>query len=70
MHLREFTVTLPVPVAEVVTALRARGIEPGVVVGEHRLLVCVTELVSQSDIDILAGALAAVVAPELAEEQK
>jgi glycine dehydrogenase subunit 1 len=70
VHLREFTVSLPVPAADVVTALRARGIEPGVVVGERRLLVCVTELVSQSDIDALAGALAAVVAPELAEEQK
>lgn len=69
VHLREFTVTLPVPAAEVVSALRAQGIEPGVVVDEHRLLVCVTELTSQSDIDRLASALAAVVAPELAEEQ-
>lgn len=69
VHLREFTVTLPVPAADVVTALRARGIEPGVVVGAHRLLVCVTELTSQHDIDRLASALAAVVAPELAEEQ-
>lgn len=70
VHLREFTVTLPVPAADVVTALRARGIEPGVVVGAHRLLVCVTELTSQHDIDRLASALAAVVAPELAEETK
>lgn len=70
VHLREFTVTLPVPAADVVTALRAQGIEPGVVVGAHRLLVCVTELTSQHDIDRLASALAAVVAPELAEETK
>ena len=71
VHLREFTVTFADVTAEaVVTALRTKGIEPGVVVGERRLLVCVTELVSQSDIDVLAGALAAVVAPELAEEQK
>lgn len=70
VHLREFTVTLPLPAADVVAALRRQGIEPGVVVGEHRLLVCVTELTSQDDIDRLTSALAAVVTPELAEEQK
>ncbi len=51
-------------------ALRASGIEPGVVVDEHRLLVCVTELTSQADIDTLAGALAEVTASDLfAKEQ-
>lgn len=70
VHLREFTVALPAPASDVVTALRRKGIEPGVVVGEHRLLVCVTEMTTQSDIDTLAAALAAVTAPALAEEKK
>ncbi|MGI0519787.1 aminomethyl-transferring glycine dehydrogenase, partial [Microbacterium maritypicum] len=71
VHLREFTVTFADVTAEaVVTALRASGIEPGVVVDEHRLLVCVTELTSQADIDTLAGALAEVTASDLfAKEQ-
>jgi glycine dehydrogenase subunit 1 len=70
VHLREFTVTFAdVPAAEVVTALRAQGIEPGVVVGEHRLLVCVTELISQADIDRLASALAVVLASDLAAKE-
>lgn len=61
VHLREFTVTFADVTAEaVVTALRTKGIEPGVVVGERRLLVCVTELTTQADIDTLAGALAEV----------
>lgn len=63
VHLREFTVTFAGVTADlVVSALRAQGIEPGVVVGDHRLLVCVTELTSQADIDTLAGALAEVTA--------
>lgn len=63
VHLREFTVTFADVTADaVVTALRTQGIEPGVVVGEYRLLVCVTELTSQSDIDRLAAALAEVTA--------
>ncbi|MCK2035340.1 aminomethyl-transferring glycine dehydrogenase subunit GcvPA [Microbacterium sp. SSW1-49] len=70
VHLREFTVTLPIAASVVVDALRAQGIEPGVVVGEHRLLVCVTELTSQADIDRLAGALAAVTASDLAAEEQ
>ncbi|VXB46783.1 Glycine dehydrogenase (decarboxylating) (glycine cleavage system P1 protein) [Microbacterium sp. 8M] len=71
LHLREFAVELPVPAADVVAALRAQGIEPGVVTGERTLLVCVTEATGQSDIDRLAAALAAVVAPSPipAEEQ-
>ncbi|MGW9628753.1 aminomethyl-transferring glycine dehydrogenase subunit GcvPA [Microbacterium sp. NPDC055521] len=70
LHLREFTVSLPIPASDVVRALREKGIEPGVVVGEHRLLVCVTEVTTQSDIDTLVAALAAVTAPALAEETK
>ncbi len=60
-HLREFTIDVSgagVAAAGVVDALRMQGIEPGVVVAEHRLLVCVTEMTSQSDIDRLASALA------------
>ncbi len=67
VHLREFTIELAqATAAEVVTTLRAEGIEPGVVVGERTLLVCVTEMTSQEDIDRLASALAAVAAPALA----
>lgn len=58
VHLREFTVTLPVPAAEIVAAGRAEGIEPGLIVGEHRLLVCVTEMTTQADIDRLAELIA------------
>lgn len=62
LHLREFTIDLDgVRAADVVTALRAQGIEPGIVVGEHTLLVCVTEAVSAADIDRLAAAVAASV---------
>lgn len=61
LHLREFAVELPIPAADVVAALRAEGIEPGVVVAERTLLVCVTEVIGRSDIDRLAAALAAVV---------
>jgi len=43
----------------VVTALRADGIEPGIVVDESTLLVCVTEATSAADIDRLAAAIAA-----------
>lgn len=41
-------------------AARARDIEPGVVVGEHRLLVCVTEVTTQADIDRLVTTLAEI----------
>lgn len=68
VHLREFTVTLPVPAASVVTALRREGIDPGVILDDHRLLVCVTELTSKADIDRLASALAAVVTSESASD--
>ena len=61
MHLREFTIDLSgagLTATGVVDALRAEGIEPGVPVGEQRLLVCVTEMTSQLDIDRLAAAVA------------
>lgn len=59
VHLREFTIEIEGHTATgLVTALRAEGIEPGVVVGEHTLLVCVTDMTSAADIDRLAEALA------------
>jgi len=63
LHLREFTVTFAGrTAAEVVEALRADGIEPGIPVGERTLLVCVTDVTTQSDIDRLAAAVARVTA--------
>ncbi|WP_407361459.1 aminomethyl-transferring glycine dehydrogenase subunit GcvPA [Microbacterium sp. LBN7] len=60
LHLREFTVRfVAARAADVVTALRAQGIEPGVVLDERTLLVCVTEATSAADIDRLADAIAA-----------
>ncbi|MGN6220486.1 MAG: aminomethyl-transferring glycine dehydrogenase subunit GcvPA [Microbacterium sp.] len=60
LHLREFTVRFDAARASgIVTALRADGIEPGVVVDEHTLLVCVTDATSAADIDRLAAAIAA-----------
>ncbi len=59
VHLREFTIDLAgLTAAGVVEALRTEGIEPGVPIGDHTLLVCVTELTSQSDIDRLAAGIA------------
>ena len=61
VHLREFTIDLSgagLTASGVIDALRAEGIEPGVPVGEQRLLVCVTEMTSQLDIDRLAAAIA------------
>ncbi len=60
LHLREFTLDLSgtgLTARGVIDALRRDGFEPGVAVGEHLLLVCVTELTPQSDIDHLAAAL-------------
>lgn len=54
-HIREFEVILPVPAEELVQTLRGRGIEPGVVTDSHRLLVCVTEMTTQADIDTLVS---------------
>ncbi|MFE6736422.1 aminomethyl-transferring glycine dehydrogenase subunit GcvPA [Microbacterium sp. NPDC057650] len=67
LHLREFTVTVPSAPA-LVEALRAEGIEPGVIVDERTLLVCVTDATPASDIDRLAAAIAAAIDHE--EESK
>lgn len=77
LHLREFTVDVSGTgrtAAELIAALRAEGIEPGVAVGEELLLVCVTELTSQADIDRLATSLAAACGtatdPQIPQEQR
>jgi glycine dehydrogenase subunit 1 len=65
LHLREFVVDLSgasVTSHSIVETLRAQGIEPGVVVGEYELLVCVTEMTTQNDIDRLSDAVASAVA--------
>ncbi|GAA2937107.1 aminomethyl-transferring glycine dehydrogenase subunit GcvPA [Microbacterium luteolum] len=68
LHLREFTVRFaPARAADVVTALRAQGIEPGVVLDERTLLVCVTEATSAADIDRLADAVSAFVSDDSKE---
>lgn len=68
LHLREFTVRFAVArAADVVTALRAQGIEPGVVLDERTLLVCVTEATSAADIDRLADAVSAFVSDDSKE---
>jgi glycine dehydrogenase subunit 1 len=73
LHVREFTVTFAsTTAADVVAALRAEGIEPGVPVGAHTLLVCVTDVTSQADIDRLASAIsrhAASLSTHVLEEQ-
>lgn len=63
LHLREFAVDLResgLSAAALIAGARARGIEPGVAIDEHTLLVCVTEMNTQADIETLADALAAV----------
>jgi glycine dehydrogenase subunit 1 len=68
LHLREFTVGFAAArAADVVTALRAQGIEPGVVLDERTLLVCVTEATSAADIDRLAAAISASVSDDSKE---
>lgn len=65
VHLREFTINLTgtsVNADELVAALRADGIEPGVPLDDDTLLVCVTEVTTQADIDRLAAAVAESVA--------
>ncbi|GAA2031659.1 aminomethyl-transferring glycine dehydrogenase subunit GcvPA [Agromyces tropicus] len=69
-HMREFAVDVSdagLTAADVVRALRAEGIEPGVPAGEHELVVCVTELTTQRDIDRLATAVTGLVAASAAE---
>jgi glycine dehydrogenase subunit 1 len=58
LHLREFTVRFAdARATDVITALRAQGIEPGVAIDDQTLLVCVTEATSAADIDRLADAI-------------
>lgn len=60
VHLREFTIDLSqsgVTADALIIALQVQGIEPGVVLDDGRLLICVTELTSQTDIDRLADAI-------------
>lgn len=62
VHLREFVLDVSGSgrtAAALVDAVRRQGIEPGVVLDDHRLLVCVTEVHRQSDIDRLVDALGA-----------
>ncbi|MGV8911995.1 MAG: aminomethyl-transferring glycine dehydrogenase subunit GcvPA [Rhodoglobus sp.] len=69
LHLREFVIDLSgtsVTAEALVGRLRAEGIEPGVVIAEHELLVCVTEVTTQADIDRLVTSMAAVLGTTLA----
>ncbi|MRX43827.1 aminomethyl-transferring glycine dehydrogenase subunit GcvPA [Agromyces kandeliae] len=69
-HLREFAIDVAgagLTANGIVDALRAEGIEPGVPAGEHELVVCVTEMTSQRDIDRLAAAITGLVAASAAE---
>jgi glycine dehydrogenase subunit 1 len=59
-HFREFALDLEgagLTAAEAIDGLRREGIEPGVEIGPHRLLVCVTELNTKRDIDRYADLL-------------
>jgi glycine dehydrogenase subunit 1 len=61
--IREFAVTLPRPVDEVVEHCAARGVNPGLALHEHdALLVAITEGRSRADIDRLADVVAEAVA--------
>ena len=61
--IREFAVTLPAPVEEVVERCAAQGVNPGLALPEHNaLLVAITERRSRKDIDRLASTLAQAVA--------
>ncbi len=62
-HFREFVIDVEaagLTAGEVIEALRREGYEPGVPVGTHRLLVCVTERNTRSDIDAYVAALSAL----------
>jgi glycine dehydrogenase subunit 1 len=53
--IREFAVTLPAPVHDVVERCAAQGVNPGLALpGHDALLVAITELRTRADIDRLA----------------
>lgn len=54
-HIREFAVRTDRPVAEIVAAGRTLGIEPGVVLDDHTLCVCVTETHNIDDLNKLVA---------------
>lgn len=61
VHFREFTIDVSragLSANGLVQRLRALGIEPGVPIAEHQLVVCVTEVNTAADIDALATAVA------------
>ncbi len=61
--IREFAVTLPTPVEDVVEHCAAQGVNPGLALTEHNaLLVAITELRSRADIDRLVGVIGEAVA--------
>ncbi|PID98418.1 MAG: aminomethyl-transferring glycine dehydrogenase [Actinomycetales bacterium] len=60
-HIREFALRTDPPAAELVTACRLQGIEPGVATDEHELVVCVTEQHTAADIEQLRDGLATAV---------
>ncbi|MEO6943062.1 MAG: aminomethyl-transferring glycine dehydrogenase subunit GcvPA [Terrimesophilobacter sp.] len=69
VHLREFVLDVKdsgVTTAHIIDQLRRSGIEPGVAISDTQLLVCVTELNSQRDIDHLASEIAAAVGKDKA----
>lgn len=63
----EFTIETPIPAAEIVDKLAKEGILPGIDLGKYdggsdnRLLVCVTELRTKEEIDLLAERLGGIV---------
>lgn len=61
-HFREFVLALTgITAPALVAAARRRGFEPGLALDDHRLLVCVTEQNTQTDIDALVEVCRAAV---------
>ncbi len=56
----EFVVTCPVPAADVIKALEQKGIAAGYGLGGKELLVCVTELRTEQDLQAYADALGGI----------
>jgi glycine dehydrogenase subunit 1 len=61
---REFALTLDAPVEKVIERCLGENVNPGLPLGEHGLLVALTEQRSRADIDRLAEVLGAAVAAE------